>query len=108
MSNHATKRSLPGRRVILASAALLAAVMLPLAKSQAADPYPNKPVRVVVPFGAGGVADVIVRIVAEKLSDKMGQRYYVENKPGAGGSLGTELVARSPADGYTIVLAVRA
>ncbi len=104
MANSAMRRGRPGRRAILAAAALLAASMLPLAGAHAADTYPSKPVRVVVPFGAGGVADVIVRIVAEKLSDKMGQRYYVENKPGAGGSLGTELVARSPADGYTIVL----
>ncbi|MGE0153639.1 MAG: Bug family tripartite tricarboxylate transporter substrate binding protein [Reyranellaceae bacterium] len=103
MSNFATKRGLPGRRAILTAAALLAAAMLPLSGAQA-NSYPDKPVRIVVPFGAGGVADVIVRIVADKLSDKMGQRYFVENKPGAGGSLGTELVARAPADGYTIVL----
>ncbi|MDF3075017.1 MAG: transporter [Alphaproteobacteria bacterium] len=104
MSNSTTKRGLLGRRALLTSAGLFVTAMLSLAGAQAANPYPDKPVRVVVPFGAGGVADVIVRIVADKLSDKMGQRYFVENKPGAGGSLGTELVARSPADGYTIVL----
>lgn len=70
----------------------------------AEDTYPDKPVRIVVPFGAGGVADVIVRIVADKLSQSMGQRYFVENKPGAGGSIGTEVVAHAPPDGYTIML----
>jgi tripartite-type tricarboxylate transporter receptor subunit TctC len=66
--------------------------------------YPDRPVRIVLPFAAGGVADITARIVAEKLSDKLGQRFYVENQPGAGGIAAARTVIASPPDGYTLAL----
>ena len=71
----------------------------------AADPYPTKPVRIIVPFAAGGVADLLPRIVGQKLSEKWGQPVVVENKPGASGNIGMEMGARAAPDGYTLVLA---
>ena len=71
----------------------------------AQDSYPNKPVKLVVPYAAGGPADLLARSVAEKLGPRLGQPVVVENKPGAGGHTGGELVAKGPADGYTLVLA---
>ena len=66
--------------------------------------YPSRPVRVVVPFAAGGVADTTARIIAEKLGDKLGQRFYVENQPGAGGIAAARTVISSPPDGYTLIM----
>lgn len=71
----------------------------------AQDSYPNKPVKLVVPYAAGGPADLLARSVAEKLGPRLGQPVVIENKPGAGGHTGAELVAKGPADGYTLVLA---
>lgn len=68
-------------------------------------PWPSKPIRLVVTFPAGGSSDAAARIVAPKLAERLGQPVVVDNKPGAGGGLGLELVAKAPADGYTIVLA---
>jgi tripartite-type tricarboxylate transporter receptor subunit TctC len=68
------------------------------------QPYPNKPIKVVVPFGAGGVADLTARTVAQKLGDNMGQSIVIENKPGAGGVVATDAVAKSAPDGYTLLL----
>jgi tripartite-type tricarboxylate transporter receptor subunit TctC len=69
-----------------------------------AQGYPNKPVRVVVGFAAGGPTDVIARIVAQKLSETLGQQFYVENVGGAGGNIASGQVARAPADGYTVMV----
>jgi len=66
--------------------------------------YPMHPVRLIVPFGAGGPTDVIARVVAQKLSERLGQQFYVENLPGAGGNIGAAQAARAPADGYTILV----
>lgn len=66
--------------------------------------FPTKPVRLVVPFSAGGTTDVLSRILGQKLSDAIGQPVLVDNRPGANGNIGAELVAHSPADGYTIMM----
>ncbi|MEA3394965.1 MAG: tripartite tricarboxylate transporter substrate binding protein [Pseudomonadota bacterium] len=70
----------------------------------AQDAYPNKPIKLVVPYAAGGPADMLARTVAEKLGPRLGQAVVIDNKPGAGGHTGAELVAKGPADGYTLVL----
>ena len=70
-----------------------------------AQSYPAKPVRLVVPFPAGGGSDVIGRILGQKLGERVGQQVVVDNRAGAGGSIGTESVVKSPPDGYTVVLA---
>jgi tripartite-type tricarboxylate transporter receptor subunit TctC len=67
--------------------------------------YPTKPIRLVVPFPAGGATDIFARTLSQKLAEKIGSAVVVENKPGAGGTLGSDLVAKSPADGYTLLLA---
>lgn len=69
-----------------------------------AQTYPAKSVRLIVPFAAAGPTDVIARLVAQKLSESLGQQFYVENVPGAGGNTGTAMAAKSPADGYTILV----
>jgi tripartite-type tricarboxylate transporter receptor subunit TctC len=69
-----------------------------------AGPYPDRPVRVVVPFAPGGTTDVVARIVGAKLSQEFGQQFFIENKGGAGGVLGADMVAKAPPDGYTVLL----
>ena len=69
-----------------------------------AQVYPSKPIRLVVPFPPGGTTDTMSRVIAPQLSELLGQQVLVENRPGAGGTLGTEIVAKAPADGYTILL----
>ncbi len=81
-------------------AALLAASMT----AAVAQTYPTKPVRLIVPFAPGGFTDVVARILGQKLSTAMGQQFIVENKPGAGSSIGADFVAKAPPDGYTLVM----
>jgi len=69
----------------------------------AAEPYPNKPVRMIIPFGAGGSTDVLVRIVATRLPETLGQQVVIDNRTGAGGLIGTEIAAKSNPDGYTLL-----
>jgi tripartite-type tricarboxylate transporter receptor subunit TctC len=83
---------------------LLLLVALALAGPALAQPYPNKPVKMIVPFAPAGPTDVIARLIAQKLSETWGQQVYVENIPGAGGNTGTATAARAPADGYTILV----
>jgi tripartite-type tricarboxylate transporter receptor subunit TctC len=71
----------------------------------AAQDYPNKPVRLIVPFATGGVTDSSARALADKLSAKLGQNVVVENRPGGSGNPGTQFVAQSAPDGYTLLLA---
>jgi len=89
--------------MMIARALALCAVLL-MAASAHAQSYPTKSVRIVVPFAAGGPTDVIARIVGAKLSESMGQQFYVENIPGAGGNSGTAQAARAPADVYTLLV----
>lgn len=84
-------------------AALIAVAVL-YAGSSHAQAYPAKPVRVMVPFPPGGSTDIVARIVAQKLSTQLGQPLVIENRGGAGGTLGTAVVAKAPADGYTLVI----
>ncbi|HYE39640.1 MAG TPA: tripartite tricarboxylate transporter substrate binding protein [Ramlibacter sp.] len=82
-----------------------AAAVVALGPVHAEAAYPNKPIKLVVPFAPGGSTDLAARLVAEFGSRELGQQIVVENKPGAGGSMGMEFVARSPADGYTLGMA---
>ena len=86
-------------RGLICCAALLAACL-----AHAQSPYPTRPVRLVAPFAPGGPVDVVARLLAPKLSDGLGQQFYVENHPGASGNIGTALVAKAPADGHTILV----
>ena len=78
---------------------------LVVASSAFAQDYPNKPIRLIVPYGAGGGSDFVGRLVGQKLTEQMGQSVVVDNRPGAASLLGTELAARAAADGYTLLLA---
>lgn len=89
------------RRLVLAAAA--SAAMLP-AVGVGQTTWPDRPVRVVVPWAPGGITDILARVIAQKLTDRFGQQFVVDNKGGASGNIGAELVARAPADGYTLLL----
>ncbi len=86
------------------AAVLLAAIALAFSGSAIAQAYPARTIRIVVPFPVGGIADTFARVIAQKVSDTWGQPVIVENKTGAGGSIGADFVAKSPPDGYTIVM----
>ena len=90
------------RRAVLAAGVLAAPMLARHGWAQSA--YPNKQIRMVVPFAAAGTTDLLGRIVAQHLSDAWGQTVIVDNKTGAGGNVGAELVAKAPADGYTLLL----
>ena len=75
-----------------------------LSTSVLAQSYPTKPVRMIVPYSAGGVSDIMGRVLSQKLGDALGQPVVVDNKPGAGGTLGSDLAAKAPPDGYTLLL----
>ena len=88
----------------IASAAFAAAFATLVPVSKAADSYPSRPVRMIVPFAPGGPTDVIARVVAQKLTETWGQQVVVDNRAGAGGNIGMGLATNSPADGYTLVV----
>jgi len=89
-------------RVLAAAVIVLALVLFEFGGAAFADDYPNRPVKLIIPFPPGGSNDVVGRLVARYLSDKLGAQVYVDNRPGAGGTIGTEACAVSPPDGYTI------
>ena len=92
------------RRLLLALAAAVALAPLAAPLPAFAQSFPSKPVKLVVPFPPGGSLDNVGRLLAQKLSEAWGQQVVVENKPGAGGNVGADAVAKSPADGYTVVM----
>jgi tripartite-type tricarboxylate transporter receptor subunit TctC len=90
--NHVTRRSALGA----------AAFLLALAAPAAAQQYPAQPIHLIIPFGPGGGSDIVGRILGQAMQEKLGQPVVIENRPGAGGTIGNEVVARAPADGYTL------
>ncbi len=94
------RRLLP--RSVLVASACLSLFTTPVAHAQSA--WPSKPIRLIVPFPAGGATDIIGRVLAQKLGTALGQQVVVDNKPGAGGTIGSDLAAKAPADGYTLLL----
>lgn len=91
------------RRKALTHLALLPIAAAPVAWAQPAD-YPNRPVRVVVAFTAGGTTDILARAVSQRLTERFKQNFVIDNKPGGGGNIGTELAAKAPPDGYTLIV----
>ncbi|MGZ8228321.1 MAG: tripartite tricarboxylate transporter substrate binding protein [Burkholderiales bacterium] len=87
-------------------AALMLAVVLPagLVQAQTAGNYPTKPVRILVGFAPGGGIDIVARMYAQRLSEALGQSFVVDNRPGAGGTIATDLLAKAPPDGYTLIM----
>jgi tripartite-type tricarboxylate transporter receptor subunit TctC len=92
------------RRKFLAAAATAAAASTGLGAAFAQEPYPNRPVRIVVPYAAGGPVDVVARVIGERLESYWNQRFIVDNKAGGNAAIGTEHVARSQPDGYTLLM----
>src|SRR3954454_12254357 len=86
------------KRILFAFAALAASFVA------SAQPYPARPVKIVAPFAPGGSADTLGRIVAQKLTESLKENFVVENRPGAGGVIGSEAVAKAPPDGYTLLV----
>ena len=84
--------------------AIVAAVLAVSSVAAVAQSYPSRPVRIVVPLSAGGFADTPARLLAPRLSEQMGRQFFIENKPGAGGTIGADFVAKSPPDGYNLLL----
>ncbi|HYC65730.1 MAG TPA: tripartite tricarboxylate transporter substrate-binding protein, partial [Reyranellaceae bacterium] len=90
----------------IARRALIAASLAAVAAPARAQSWPTKPVRLVVPYAPGGTTDVVARIIAEHLGQRLGQNIVIENRPGKGAMIGTALVAKAPPDGYTLLMSV--
>jgi tripartite-type tricarboxylate transporter receptor subunit TctC len=94
---------LSGRLISVGSA--VAVLVLACGGANAQDRYPSKPVRMVVSFSAGGPTDTVARVMSARMAELLGQQFVVENRVGAGGNIGADMVAKSPADGYTLLMA---
>lgn len=97
-------RSIPQKWRQFCAAGLLGLVTLALHPVAMAQSYPSKPIKMIVPFPAGGTTDIVARIVAQKMSESMGQPVTVDNRGGAGGAIGADLMAKAAPDGYTILM----
>src|SRR5262245_7390788 len=96
-----TRMKLSRRRFLQMAASV---AMLPaIACTASAQTYPSRPVRVIIGFTAGGPTDFYMRVIAQWLSERLGQPFVIENRPGAGGNVGTEAVVKAPADGHTLL-----
>ena len=84
--------------------AIIGVLLIGLGHSVVAQTYPVRPMRIIVPFPAGGIADLFARVIGQKFNEAWGQPVVVDNRPGAGGNIGAEIVAKSPPDGYTLVM----
>ena len=93
---------LPRRKFLhLAACAAALPAVTRVARGQA---YPTRPVRIIVPFAPAGSTDIVARLMGQWLSERLGQQFVIENRPGGGGNIGTEAVVRAPADGYTLLM----
>jgi tripartite-type tricarboxylate transporter receptor subunit TctC len=96
---------MPLRRAAIGSAMLIACASVPAAqRDDSAAAYPSRPVRVIVPYSPGGSSDAVARVLSAKLSESLGQQFVIDNRPGAAGSLGREIVAKAAPDGYTLLV----
>src|SRR5665213_2435544 len=86
----------------LAAGAAALPIVSPIARAQT---YPSRPVRMIVGFAAGGASDILARLLGQWLSERLGQQFVIENRPGAGTNIATEAVVRAPPDGYTLLFA---
>ncbi|MGE5465639.1 MAG: Bug family tripartite tricarboxylate transporter substrate binding protein [Methanocella sp.] len=93
-----------GHTMRLSAIALAALAIVFTAYSHAAEKYPIRPLRMIVPFPPGGATDILARVVSQKMSEAFGQQVVVDNRPGAGGTIGSRLAADAPADGYTLIM----
>jgi len=91
---------------VLAFAASCVVATLCAWSAQAADPYPSRPIKIIVPYPPGGSADLIARMLADKMAGSIGQPVVVENKGGASGAIGSEFGARAAPDGYTLLIGI--
>ena len=105
MNKSSSRRGIAVRAAgVIAAAALGLITLMAAAPATLAQSFPSKAIKIIVPFPAGGTTDIAARLVAQKMSESMGQPVTVENRGGAGGSLGADAVAKAPADGYTILM----
>ena len=93
---------LPRRKFLYLAAG--AAALPAVSRVAGAQAYPTRPVRIISPFGTAGANDLVARLIGQWLSERFGQQFVIENRPGAGGTIGTEAAVRAPADGYTLLL----
>jgi tripartite-type tricarboxylate transporter receptor subunit TctC len=93
---------LPRRKFLHLAAG--AATLPAISRLACAQTYPARPVRIIVPYAPGGTTDIVARLIGQSLSERLGQQFIIENRPGAGGNIGTEVVARAPPDGYLVLL----
>jgi tripartite-type tricarboxylate transporter receptor subunit TctC len=93
------------KRIQFLQGAAVALLCMAASSASLAQSYPNKPIRLIVPFPAGGATDLFARTLGQKMGEKLGTQLIIDNKPGAGGAIGSDQAAKAPADGYTLLLA---